>query len=144
MNPALEFAHRLELAYNAACKPLCQQLGLPQTAFDILLFLANNPECRTAAHIVELRHIKPNLVSVNVEKLVQLGYLTRGTVAGDRRKTLLCCTPAAAPIIEQGRRLQADFVSIITQGTTPAQREAFQRTAEIMNENMNRFLTEGF
>ena len=61
-------------------------------AFDILMFLGNNPAYKTASEIVEIRRLKANLVSVNVEKLVQEGYLTRCAVAGDRRKTeLLRC-----------------------------------------------------
>ena len=39
------------------------------------LFLANNPDYKTARDIVEVRHIKANLVSMNVDKLVQEGYL---------------------------------------------------------------------
>lgn len=67
----IEFPRKLLLAYNAMCKPLCRKLGLPQTAFDILMFLGNNPEYRTARDIVEVRNIKANLVSVNVDRLVQ-------------------------------------------------------------------------
>ena len=33
------------------------------------MFLYNNPEYKTARDIVEIRNIKANLVSVNVEKL---------------------------------------------------------------------------
>ena len=70
LNPSVEFANKTGLAYSAVCKPLCQKLHLPQTAFDILMFLANNPNYTTARDIVEVRHIKANLVSVNVDKLV--------------------------------------------------------------------------
>lgn len=98
MNLSMEFSRKLALAYGAMCKPLCQTLKLPQTAFDILLFLANNPAYQTAADIVEIRKIKANLVSVNVDKLVRDGYLTRETVEGDRRKTRLCCTERAQPM----------------------------------------------
>ena len=56
---------------------LCQELKLPQTALDILLFLVNNPEYKTASDIVEVRKLKANLVSVNVDRLVQEGYLRR-------------------------------------------------------------------
>ena len=73
MHANVEFAQKVALAYGAVCKPLCRELGLTQTAFDILLFLANNPSYRTARDIVEVRHIKANLVSVNVDKLVQEG-----------------------------------------------------------------------
>ena len=73
MHANVEFVQKVALAYGAVCKPLCRELGLTQTAFDILLFLANNPSYRTARDIVEVRHIKANLVSVNVDKLVQEG-----------------------------------------------------------------------
>ena len=92
MNPNIEFSIKTAQAYNAVCKPLCQELGLSQTALDILLFLANNPDYKTARDIVEVRHIKANLVSMNVDKLVQEGYLERYAVVGDRRKTKLLCT----------------------------------------------------
>ena len=94
-NPSMEFANKTALAYSAVCKPLCQELGLPQTAFDILLFLANNPTYKTASDIVEVRHIKATLVSENVDKLVQEGFLERRPVPGDRRKTELACTEKA-------------------------------------------------
>ena len=95
LNPSVEFANKTGLAYSAVCKPLCQKLHLPQTAFDILMFLANNPNYTTARDIVEVRHIKANLVSVNVDKLVQEGFLERRPVLGDRRKTELACTEKA-------------------------------------------------
>ena len=85
MNPNMEFAIKTAQAYNAVCKPLCQELKLPQTAFDILMFLANNPDRRTASDIVEFRHIKANLVSMNVDRLVKEGIwngaLLRATAA---------------------------------------------------------------
>ena len=77
MNPTIEISFKTAQAYSAMCKPLCQELKLPQTAFDILMFLANNPDCTTARDIVEIRKIKANLVSVNVDRLVQEGYLER-------------------------------------------------------------------
>ena len=99
MNPSMAFARKTALAYGALCRPLCQELGLSQTAFDILLFLANNPDCRTARDIVEVRRIKANLVSVHVDRLVRDGYLLRRPVPGDRRKTELVCTDLAQPVV---------------------------------------------
>ena len=63
MNPSLEFSQKFMVGYNAACKPLCQELKLPQTALDILLFLVNNPEYKTASDIVEVRKLKANIAS---------------------------------------------------------------------------------
>ena len=70
MNSGIEFAQKINLAYNSVCKPLLHKFNLPQTAFDILMFLANNPEYTTARDIVEVRKIKANLVSVNVDRMV--------------------------------------------------------------------------
>ena len=86
MNRSISISQKIALAYSEVCKPLCKELGLPQTAFDILMFLGNNPDYKTASEIVEIRRLKANLVSVNVEKLVQEGYLTRCAVADEARR----------------------------------------------------------
>ena len=140
MNMSMEFSRKLALAYTAICKPLCQTLKLPQTAFDILLFLANNPAYQTAADIVEVRKIKANLVSVNVDKLVRDGYLTREAVPGDRRKTRLLCTEKAQPIILQGRQLQSAFLQRLFAHTDQQMQDAFLKTISIMDKNLNELL----
>ena len=140
MNVSIEFSRKLALAYTAICKPLCQKLKLPQTAFDILLFLANNPAYQTAADIVEVRKIKANLVSVNVDKLVRDGYLTREAVPGDRRKTRLLCTEKAQPIILQGRQLQSAFLQRLFAHTDQQMQDAFLKTISIMDKNLNELL----
>ena len=140
MNMSMEFSRKLALAYTAVCKPLCQTLKLPQTAFDILLFLANNPAYQTAADIVEVRKIKANLVSVNVDKLVRDGYLTREPMPGDRRKTRLLCTEKAQPIILQGRQLQTAFLQRLFAHTDQQMQNAFLKTISIMDKNINELL----
>ena len=142
MNPSMEFAQKTALAYSAACKPLCQELKLPQTAFDILLFRANNPDYKTASDIVDVRKIKANLVSVNVDRLVQEGYLTRRAVEGDRRKTQLICTEKARPIIARGQALQMEFGESLLSGIDEPTREAFFRTMEIIGKNLDEILKE--
>ena len=137
MNPYMEFAHKSDLAYSALCHSLCRELNLPQTAFDILLFLANNPE-----YDVELRKIKANLVSVNVNRLVEEGYLHREPVPGDRRKTRLLCTAQAQPIIDKGRALQAQFAARLLSGMSERQRQAFADAAAVINHNLDEILQE--
>ena len=126
----IEFPNKMAHAYSVICKPLCQEMKLPQTAFDILMFLSNNPQYKTARDIVEVRKIKANLVSINVDKLVKEGYLERREVAGDRRKTELVCTSQADSIIEKGRLVQKDFKEILFKGM------------EIMEDNLDRILED--
>ena len=158
MNVRLEFARKIRLAYNEYCKSLCKEIHMPQTAFDILMFLGNNPSYKTASDIVEIRHIKANLVSVNVDrlvrggylmrqevkvdKLVKEGYLTRNSIEGDRRKIELQCTEQALPIIEKGRKLQQDFETVLLKNTNENDRNGFFRTLEIIEENLEQLTPE--
>ena len=140
MNLNFTISRKIALAYSAACKPLCRELGLPQTAFDILMFLGNNPEYKTASEIVEIRRIKANLVSVNVERLVQEGYLTRRPVKGDRRKTELLCTEKAQPILKRGRQLQNAFSERLFANMDEEMRRIFSAAMRIIENNLNELL----
>ena len=135
MNRSISISRKIALAYSEVCKPLCKELGLPQTAFDILMFLGNNPDYKTASEI-----LKANLVSVNVEKLVQEGYLTRCAVAGDRRKTELLCTEKAVPILARGRQLQKNFSESLFAGMDEARREAFAAALAEIESNLDAIL----
>ena len=130
MNSGIEFAQKINLAYNSICKPLLRKLNLPQTAFDILMFLANNPEYTTARDIVEIRKIK----------LVADGYIIRKETAGDRRKTQLICTPAAKKIIEEGSALQKKFLEHLFDNMDTATKEAFLTGMKQIENNLDKIL----
>ncbi len=142
MNFRLETAKKFSLAYRQVCRPLCREVGLPQTAFDILMFLGNNPAYKTARDIVEMRRIKANLVSVHVDRLVREGYLERQQVPGDRRKTLLLCTDKAQPVIAKGRLLQEDFFEKLLDGMDEEERNAFSAALHRIGENLDAILEE--
>ena len=129
-------------AYEAFCQPVCKKFQLNQTSFDVLMFLANNPEFTTARDIVEIRKLKANLVSVNVDRLVREGYLVRQEVAGDRRKTKLLCTSKADEIITQGRKLQQDFVALLFAGIDEETRDILLGSMTKMEENLDYILEE--
>lgn len=138
----IEFPNKMAHAYSVMCKPLCQKMKLPQTAFDILMFLSNNPQYKTARDIVEVRKIKANLVSINVDKLVKEGYLERREVAGDRRKTELVCTSQADSIIEKGRLVQKDFKDTLFNNMDDSVKEILFKGMEIMEDNLDRILED--
>lgn len=93
----LIYAYKVKRAYERMCQPLCNQIGLPRTAFDILMFLGNHPTLNAAKDIVEIRGLKANHVSINVERLVNDGYLQRKEDTKDRRRMILLCTDKAGP-----------------------------------------------
>lgn len=142
MHFSIEISKTISMAYSAVCKPLCKELNLPQTAFDILMFLGNNPKYKTAGEIVEIRRIKANLVSVNVERLVREGYLVRRAVKDDRRKTELICTEKAQPIITRGRQLQDAFFERMVADMDDGTKKAFLTALGIIEKNLKSILEE--
>ena len=140
---SIKFAHDLIETYSERCKPLCREIQMPQTAFDILMFLANNPEYNTARDIVEIRGLKANLVSVNIEKLVKEGFLERMPDEKDRRKNVLICTENAKPIIEKGRQLQIGFFGNLFDGIDEESRRQFFGIIEKLRTNLDNIRKEG-
>ena len=140
---SIKFAHDLIETYSERCKPLCREIQMPQTAFDILMFLANNPEYNTARDIVEIRGLKANLVSINIEKLVKEGFLERMPDEKDRRKNVLICTENAKPIIEKGRQLQIGFFGNLFDGIDEESRRQFFGVIEKLRTNLDNIRKEG-
>ena len=127
-------------AYNKMCAPVLAKYDLPQVSFDILMFLANHPEFKTAQDISERKGIKKNLVSVHVEKLVGAGLLERGFIAGDRRKVSLSLTEIAKPIVEEGFAAQHDFYKRIISGISAEDWAAYRRINEQVMKNTQAIL----
>lgn len=140
---SMDFAHALLESYTEACKPLCREIQMPQTAFDILMFLANHPAYRSARDIVAVRGLKANLVSVNVDKLVREGLLERRPDQEDRRRTILVCTESARPVIERGRRFQQEFLEKLFRDVPEEDRAVFVRVMKKVRENLARMPKEG-
>lgn len=140
---SITFAHDLLEAYSSWCKPLCKEIQMPQTAFDILMFLANNPDYNTARDIVEIRGLKANLVSMNIEKLVSEGFLERITDTNDRRKNVLKCTEKSEGVIEKGRQLQKDFFESLFIGIDEESLRQFHGVLEQIRANLDIIKKEG-
>ena len=121
-------ARRLEDAYAVQMRSLCKETGVAQTAMDILLFLHNNPGYDTARDICTYRQLKPALVSLYIENLVQLGFLAREGVPEDRRKCRLVLTEAAAPVVE---------------GLSPEELAAGQHCLSVITENIRNINEKG-
>ena len=131
----LEFTQQVNTAYSAHCEPLCQKFQISRTSFDILLFLANNPELYTAKDVSVYRNIKPNVVSVHVDQLVNDGYLLRTPIPEDRRKIRLRCTPKAGPVISAGQQMQKDFHEHLISGLSTQELDTFKRCFQVITRN---------
>ncbi len=130
--------HHITRAYEHYCRPLCNELDMPQMAFDILMFLASNPEACTAKDISRGRGYRENILSVNINKLVSEGYLERAAVEGDRRKVRLVCTEKAQSIIERGQKALKEFNRLMKEGLSTEDMEVCQRCLEVVGKNAER------
>ena len=135
MSSLLMLIKSVDKAYLLMCEPILQEFSIPQTSFDIMMFLANNPQCYTAKDISEKRNIKPNVVSLYVQKLVETGFIERHDVQGDRRKIKLTCTEKAVPVIKAGHEVQKSFVRSLMNGLTQNDLEIFKNCFRVMIEN---------
>ena len=131
-------AKRFMDAYSAAMQPLSREFAIPQTAAEILLFLANNPENRTAKDICAMRRLKPGIVSLHVDTLVTLGFLERKSVPGDRRKLRLGPCEMASSISARGRQMQERFAQTLAQGLSAEELSCFARCMETISQNLER------
>ena len=136
MNPNIEFSIKTAQAYNAVCKPLCQELGLSQTALDILLFLANNPDYKTARDIVELRGLTKSHVCQSVDGLTRRGWLSGVQDGQDRRRVHLSLLPAAQTAVAAAQAVQRDFFVRLYRGVSQEERETLERVQEKMLSNL--------
>ena len=71
-----------------------------------------------------------------MDRLVNEGLLSRREVPGDRRKTRLVCTDAAAEIVERGRALQKAFAQKLVDGLSEADVAVFHSCLSAIGDNI--------
>lgn len=130
-------ARRFREAYSAFMAPLSRELGMAQTALDILLFLANNPGMDTARDICAYMHLKPGIVSFHVDNLVREGLLERRPSPIDRRRCPLACTAQANPVLMRGKQMQKEFSQKLTQGLSPQELEVCMHCRDVFERNLS-------
>ncbi|MDD5952112.1 MAG: MarR family winged helix-turn-helix transcriptional regulator [Oscillospiraceae bacterium] len=131
------YLRKFREAYDGAMEPLSVELSMAQTAVELLLFLANNPETNTARDICFYLHLKPGIVSFHVENLVRDGFLERRPVPEDRRKWRLVPTEKAEPVVQRGRALQADFCDRMNRGLSEQELNLCSHCFTVFEQNLS-------
>lgn len=142
MDSKVSFLNKSGQAYVRYCKPICREYGINQTEFDILMFFGNNPEYDCAKDIVDVRKIKANLVSINVDKLVNDGYLERKLMMNDRRKYRLVLTKQGKALVKEGKRIQDSFIELLFDSVSDKDKKAFNKVLELIEKNLERILED--
>lgn len=142
MESQIAFLNKYGRAYVTYCKSICREYDINQTEFDILMFFGNNPEYDCAKDIVDVRKIKANLVSINVDKLVNDGYLERKLMLNDRRKYRLVLTKQAKALVKKGKEVQDSFFELLFNSVSAKDRSAFNKVLELIDNNLERILKD--
>ena len=129
--------------YTGLIDPVCKKYGLTQMEFNILLFLANNPECDTAVQIIKKRAFTKSHVSMSVRSLEERGLLTGEYYGTDRRTIHLKLTDAAAPMVSDGKNVQKRAAEIICRGFTPEEHRMLFELMNRINSNISDYRKEG-
>ena len=138
--PILSYVQHYKKYHAARFEAASVQYGLNQLEIDILLFLHNNPDCRTASDICRYRGLAKSNVSAAVERLRARGVLTVSPAPDNRRQRLLGftdegCTMAAALAEIQRRSIEPLFA-----GFTLEEQQALQDYLRRMDANILRCL----
>lgn len=126
--------------YSALFNPVCFKYGLTSAELLVLLFLAGNKEYDTAKDIVNKLKITKSHVSISVRGLEERGYL-KGEYEGRNRRTIhlqLCDT--ANDIIDDARKVQKQFQSILVSGFSEEELKNFKNYLMRATENVNVYL----
>ena len=114
----------------------CPRLSDVETAAEILLFLANNPERNRAADIVRGRGMSKGHVSLSLRSLEDRGLVTCQADGSDRRAVHLALTDGAGEIAEDGRAVQREFIRRLREGITPEESAVILSVTRKMGDNI--------
>lgn len=137
-----EHIRLLKSAYTICIKPTCEHWQLTQMEFDVLMFLANNPQFDTAADIVKLRKLTKSHVSTALKQLAARGLLKPYYQDGNRKTLHLQLLPDSRPILEDGHAAQGRFRAMLFSGFSQSDLEQFQSMMEHITRNARQFMQE--
>lgn len=142
MNVILENLYVSRELYSSLFHSVCTRYKLTPAELLVLMFLANNTEYDTARDIVNKMKITKSHVSVSVRALEERGYLKGCYEGRDRRTIHLQLCEAASDILNDARRVQKQFLSVLGQGFTEEELEKFRGYLQRETDNINRYLQQ--
>ena len=122
---------------------VCDEYGLTQMQYDILMFLYNNPQHNTAADIVKIRKSTKSHVSTSLKGLEDRGLIKRLQSAENKKHIEIVLLEKAMPIIEDGIKARKDFASNVLSGLTNEEKRicisVFDKICHIADEYLKNY-----
>ena len=104
--------------YELLSSRICDQYGLTQMEYDILMFLHNNPQFNTAAEIVKVRKSTKSHVSTSLKSLENNGLIRRIQSEDNKKHIEIVLLDKAEIIVEAGLNMQKQFAQNVLNGLT--------------------------
>ncbi len=109
--------------------------GMTRAGWGLMTRLARNPGI-TQKELADLLEVEPISVARMVDRLETAGLLERRADAGDRRIWRLHLLPASEPVLKKMAAMAAELESFVTQGVSPAARDAIVEGLGQMKMNL--------
>ena len=105
--------------YEILMSSVCEKYQLKHLEYDILMFLHNNPQYRTAADIVRVRKSTKSHVSTSLKTLEDRGLIAKKTDPVHKKHIELDLLEPANEIVRDGLLAQRQFAEQMLRGLTP-------------------------
>ncbi len=109
----------------------CQ--GLSMSHFSTLMRLAHGGPCGVS-DLAEHLGITSAAASQLVEKMVQLGYVTRNEAVHDRRLKKIMLTDAGRALLAENIRVRDQWMNDLSAVLTPAERQQVAEALKLMTD----------
>ena len=126
--------------YETITREVCGKYQLTQMEYDILMFLHNNPQYRTAADIVKVRKSTKSHVSASLKELESKGLIERVQSSDNKKHIEIVVLSTAAPIVEAGKKAQKQFAHDILKDLTEEEKKTCVAVFNKICENAEAFL----
>ncbi len=104
--------------YELLSGRVCDEYGLTQMEYDILMFLHNNPQHNTAAEIVKVRKSTKSHVSISLKNLENKGLVERIQSETNKKHIEIVLLDKAELIVEAVINAQKEFAQDVLSGLT--------------------------
>ncbi|MCR4855700.1 MAG: MarR family winged helix-turn-helix transcriptional regulator [Erysipelotrichaceae bacterium] len=139
MIPLLESIYGAKGLYQQLLGPLCRKYGLTDTEVIILLYLADKNPADTATEIIKAQRLKKAVVSVSIDDLEKRGLISSVYAKEDRRIKRLMVNEEAWTIIREARRIQDEYVALLTEGLEKDEVSELNKYLKKVNNNISRY-----
>lgn len=134
----------LTTLYEKMTESVRKKYDLTQIEFDVLMFLHNNPQYKTATDVVKIRKLAKSHVSLAISALQNKRYLSARHENGNKKTVVLAITENATTLISDGERAQIDFGKTLFDGFSQSEMDYCKKMFLRTCENANKTLAEKY